>query len=1525
MRRVLSVAWLAGVAGLALAVSGDFGQGARRENTARHPVSTRQMRLGRTRAREFLFPPAFEAPAQGTGQGVQFVTRGGGIAVGLGNVGILLRIAGKEKAQEKVVTIEFENGGKMAHRLKWKGQVKLPGEANYFVGRDARIWRRHVARYARAEASVFPGVRAAAYEERGEIEYDLRVEPGAELNGLGLRIRGAEKVRLDDDGNLRIWRAGRQIVMKRPGIFEEGKRKAVSSIAQNSEERDEKRIEGGYVMRADGSVGFWLGARDNGNTLVIDPTLTLEYATFLGGPGGTEVNSAALDAQGNLYVGGETAATGSFPGTTAQSEGVAGASSYLFVAKINPGVSGPGSLEWLTFIGGNTTQSGGAIAVDEKGNVAIAGTTTSSDYPVTDGSAMAGGTNAAVVTVLDQSTGGKLNFSSVLAGSGAEANENAGGVAIDGSGNIYIASDTTSTDLCTKAEVTTPYQATYGGGATDGFLAMYTPGATPTLRYCTYLGIFAEVGVTGLAVDSKENVFLAGYTSQPINPTTFPSTANGFQPNYGGGNYDGFVVKISPSGNGLSDLSYATYLGGTGADQVMAIAVDSSQLPATAYVAGTTNSADFPMGVVAAYQGKDQAGLGGTNAFLAVVRQNAAGMTTLEYSTYLGGSGVDSGMSVAELAPNAVYLAGSASSTDFPWLDNMQPQNGDSDAFVAKLDTTTPGSAGLKFATPLGGTPSPGVTATSSGNAVAAMSAAGETGDVNVYVGGTTNASDFPQAPGAAATGVELTCASCPGVANGFVAGIVENPSGAAGPSVEFSPAVVKFANTGIQNYPGVNVGIKNTGDETLTISGISLTQTGSDFSLVPATPCSGMTLPAGSSEICSFEVDFTSSTPQTEGATIEVEDNAAGGEQVLEVEGVSASPQATVTPGNLNFGSVAVGTTGWPQYVTLTNTGGQPLSVAQFAFSPSVYYGMASGSVGVNGGCLTIPAGGSCVYGVWFKPAATGLVNGTLVITDNSGNQPETEQTVMLSGTGATAAAIATLVPNSLTFASQTVGTTSAAQTVTLTNTGSGTLDLKSVALLGSAAGFAMSGGAEACPAGGGTIPPQGSCSVIVTFTPSANGAAAGSLNFYDNAGTGEQSVSLSGTGSSTGTVSVGPDSISFAPQSVGTASAPTSVTLTNTGSAPVAIGTIGVSGTNAQDFSESTNCSGSVASGKSCVIQVTFAPTAPGSRTAMLSVADAAAGSPQTVPLTGTATQAALKLSATSLSFSPAQLIGTASAAQTVTVSSTGTGALAITRIAFSGADGADFTETDNCTGTGGVSIPSGQTCTIHAVFTPQAQDAQCGATAGARCATMTLTDNAGDSPQSVALSGTVMDFEIAPPAGGSLAQTVTAGGTATYNLEIDPSGGFTGSVALTCSEPVAISGTSCSVSPTSVTVTASGPGAFTVSVPTTAAESAAWKRQSGKSNSDGIEEILLVLLFSFGMACLPGERRRERLFGAAAGLALAVALTASCGGGGSAATDPPFTSTGTYANAVTVTATTGTGATAATRTAELTLVVQ
>ncbi len=1420
----------------------------------------------------------------------------------------------------------------------WQGVTMLGGETNYFLGNDPARWRTHVKHFAEAAASgVLPGVDMIAYGNAEGVEYDLRVAPGVNTRDLRLEIAGAgaarsDEFRLDASGDLIMALDGHEIRMKRPAIYEE-------RVATESQPLRRERVDGGYEIEADGSVAFNIGPHDPGATLVIDPSLTVAYTTFLGGAGSDSAQSIALDSAGNVYIGGTTTSAATFTASGTKRLGPSGGTDF-FIAKINPSLTGPSSLVYLTFIGGSGAELGGKIAVDGSSNVAIVGTSTSIDYPVTDGSTLTLGTggtavNDAAVTEIDP-TGAKLVYSTLFGGNGNEASLSSGGIAMDSGGEIYVAMDTQSTNLTVAPAISTttlgPYSAVFGGGGMDGFLAIFKPvvtGTTPHLEYCTYLGIDAlTVTVTGVAVDSVGNAYLAGYMSDPTG--TLP-TANGFQTLYGGDPYDGFVMKILPSGNGLADLSYATFLGGGGLDQALAIAV-GTQLPGTAYVTGTTQSTNFPVtgtlfGPIAGYQSS----LGGkANAFLAVIGQNGAGMTSLLYASYLGGENTDVGLGVWFAQTNHVYVSGSTTSPNFPAQENFQPFSGDQDAFVTEMDPTSPGGASLIFSTPLGGTSVAGVSAMALANGIAAASG-------NVYVAGATTAGNFPLA-GNPNTGAQLTCASCqqtPPLNDAFLVEI--SPSTIALPSVSLNTGKVNFGiqPVGALTIPPQAVAVKNTGDAPLNISSITLAGANSaDFSLQNPTAC--MTAPIAPGSMCSFEVGFVPSLVGPEGAFVNFADDAPNGSQVLEVVGTGGGPLAIVSPLSINFGSQPEGTTSsTAQIITLTNGGNQPLTVTGVILPAGPTAGEFPPASPTTACALVVLApGASCAIAIDFAPQTTGVISTEVGFVDNSSFLTGSEQVVPVTGTGTGVAPILTVSPVTLSFGTQPVGVMSGTQTVTLLNAGSSLLNLTGIAITGNNStnfGFYVKG-ANPCPLPSGTLIAGASCTISVDFDPQANGPVGATLSISDNAAGSPQTVALTGTGGSSG-ISFSPASLTFAVQTVGAASPAQTVTVTNTGSSAVVFNRIIPAGADPNDFQETDNCfGGSVGAGKTCVITVTFDPVQAGSRAAVLQISDSSTPTAQTIALSGQAVQATATITPSpTINFGSA-LAGTASTPVTVTITNSGVTPAILNVGVPSVTPAGNFTATNNCN----TGVPAAGSCTLKVTFTPPAVPAAapCGSTVGPKTATLTITDNAPTSPQTIALSGTTTDF--CPSPSGVTSQTVAAGSPATYQLTIGSSQGFAGAVALTCSDAASLS--TCTVQPTTANLTAGAQVPLVLNVTTTAIGAAPGGKapnarrdgptapllRSWASRGIVLWAVLLALATIVWASAAKREATHALRFAQTSAIMVLLSIgLAACFGSGTGNVAPAGTPPGTYTMTVTGTFT-GAGGTT-TRSVEVTLVVQ
>jgi uncharacterized repeat protein (TIGR03803 family) len=315
----------------------------------------------------------------------------------------------------------------------------------------------------------------------------------------------------------------------------------------------------------------------------------------------------------------------------------------------------------------------------------------------------------------------------------------------------------------------------------------------------------------------------------------------------------------------------------------------------------------------------------------------------------------------------------------------------------------------------------------------------------------------------------------------------------------------------------------------------------------------------------------------------------------------------------------------------------------------------------------------------------------------------------------------VATLSAASLAFGGVQAGTTSASQSVTLSNTGGSTLSIASISVTGAdASSFVFSNSCGTSLAEGAT------CTIHGHFTPASLGALTAAVTIADNAAGSPQSIALSGSGL-LAAPTLSATSLSFGSLPVGTTSASQSVTLTNNGSTVMSIGSIALTGADVSSFVFSNNCGTSVAAGASCTIHGHFTPAAAGALTAAVTITDNALGTPQMIALTGTGgTPPAASLSATSITFGT-QNVATTSASQSVTLTNTGGTKLVITSIAVTGPDASSFIFGNSC----GTSLAAGASCTIHGHFTPAA--------AGALTAAITITDNAGGSPQSIALTGT------------------------------------------------------------------------------------------------------------------------------------------------------------------------------------------
>lgn len=413
-----------------------------------------------------------------------------------------------------------------------------------------------------------------------------------------------------------------------------------------------------------------------------------------------------------------------------------------------------------------------------------------------------------------------------------------------------------------------------------------------------------------------------------------------------------------------------------------------------------------------------------------------------------------------------------------------------------------------------------------------------------------------------------------------------------------------------------------------------------------------------------------------------------------------------------LNFSSPRTGQTSLPQSFTLENTSLAALTVSSVTLSGTNASEFAE-TDNCNGHTLTKSQ--TCTVNVTYTPSAAGVATAQVNLTDNGNNSP---QVVNLTGTLTAVGLSSTAVS----FPPQLVGTTSATQTVTLDNTSTSTkISIFALEFGGLAPGdFAETDNCVST----GTIPPGGTCTILLTFTPTAQGYRTAILSINDSSA-GPQTINLIGIGT---VAQVAPASLTWPPQIVGTGAAKSVQVTNSSASSSLQFSGIQFSGADITDFSESDNClsQGMLPPGGSCTITVNFAPTAVGTRTATLTVFDDQGLSQQQINLTGTGT--IVQLSTTNLAFGNEAVGQSTSQPVTVTNASTST-VLHITGIAIGGTNASNYIEIDNCVSTG--SIAPGASCTITVTFKPTAN--------GFRTANLSITDDGGGSPQTVVLTGT------------------------------------------------------------------------------------------------------------------------------------------------------------------------------------------
>ena len=690
-------------------------------------------------------PLAFELNAGQTDPSVSYLARGAGYVAFLTPSSLTLALSPPASTAALTATVPFTPAApptRTVVRLQLEGagaqlppeaQDPLPGVVNYLTGGNASAWHTNIPTYGQVTyPQVYPGVDLVYHGQAHQVAFDFTVHPGAQAGSIRMRLAGAERTTQDAQGNLVLQTGSGTLTVRVPSAYQQvaGRRRAVGSH---------------YQLLGTDEIGLTLDTYDATQPVTIDPVLV--YSGYLGGSLQDTAAGIAVDGGGNAYVTGYTNST-NFPTTTGASQSTLTGSFDAFVSKLNAAGS---ALVYSTYLGGSTTgtltsstTAGYGIAVDSGGNAYVTGETNATNFPTTTGALQrtyTGDPYDAFVSKLN-AAGSALAYSTYLGGASQDI---AYGIAVDGSGAAYVAGSTSSTNFPTTSGA---LQRTFGGGPYDAFVSKLNA-AGSALAYSTYLGGSGNEVGNAIAVDSTGAAYVAGNAYG----ANFPTTSGALQTAFGGGASDAVVSKLNSAGSALiystylggsaadeglgiavdgtgaayvagytksinfptvgafqptlngpynafvsklnaagSALAYSTYLGGSGGDNAMAIAVDGA---GQATVVGGTGSTDFP--TVAA----PQAAYGGGPANAFVSRLNPTG-SALAYSTYLGGSGnggtfLDPGdyaTGVAVDSAGTTYVTGATDSTNFPTVNARQPSYGGGyeDAFVAKL--SAPGCTG---------------------------------------------------------------------------------------------------------------------------------------------------------------------------------------------------------------------------------------------------------------------------------------------------------------------------------------------------------------------------------------------------------------------------------------------------------------------------------------------------------------------------------------------------------------------------------------------------------------------------------------------------------------------------------------------------------------------------------------------------------------------------------------------------------------------------------------------------------------
>ncbi len=585
-----------------------------------------------------------------------------------------------------------------ANQVQPVGRERLSWNSNFFYGNDSSKWCTNVPNYAEVwYENLYDGIDLRYYSTRNGLKYDFIVHPGAEIKDIKLKYNGAEELKIDKYGDLKI-------------ITPIGDLTDSNLICYQNYNDNQYQVDGKFKLFNNYEYKFELTSKyDPNEILVIDPGLnvTLKYSTLIGGIENDHPHNVITDRDGNAVITGDTYSN-NFPSTTRVFDNTYNNDRDIFICKLNAHGS---ELIFSTFIGGNGSESA-VCTLDDSGNLYLAGGTSSIDFPITIGAYDQGlnGTADGFLMKLNN-TGSSLMYSTYIGGINVDACR--GNIILDKNNNAIVLGYTYSYDFpTTKGANDTIYN---GNGDVVIFKFDFN---SSKLIFSTFLGGNNLEDQPSMAVDGQEYIYVSGYTQSldfPTTPGAYDRTNN---------ITDIFISKLNQN---CSKIVYSTFIGGTlSADYNWDITVDNF---GNAVITGHTYSYDFPT-TPGAY---DTSFNYGYDCFILKLNHNG---TKLVFSTFIGGStGCESGRGIAIDTNGNIYVTGWSWSSDFPTTSNAYDRTYNSgstygDAFLLQLNQN---GSKLKYSTYFGGTGGEfpdDLTLDSFGN---------------VYITGYTRSEDFPQ------------------------------------------------------------------------------------------------------------------------------------------------------------------------------------------------------------------------------------------------------------------------------------------------------------------------------------------------------------------------------------------------------------------------------------------------------------------------------------------------------------------------------------------------------------------------------------------------------------------------------------------------------------------------------------------------------------------------------------------------------------------------------------------------------------